>query len=112
MITLTPTAIAEINRLKARHPDPAACFRLGVQIAGCAGLSYEMGFGQAGQSDRQFTLHNLPIAIPPQDLAHLTGLAIDYSEDLMGGGFQFHNPNASKSCGCGISFTPLAEASA
>jgi iron-sulfur cluster assembly protein len=109
MITLSPTAVAEINRLKARYPDPAACFRLGVQTAGCAGLSYEMAFGQAAEADRQFTLQGLPIAIAPQDLGHLTGLTIDYSEDLMGGGFQFQNPNASKSCGCGISFTPVPD---
>jgi iron-sulfur cluster assembly protein len=109
MITLSPTAVAEINRLKARHPDRSAYFRLGVQTAGCAGLSYQMEFGPGGETDLHLTDASLglTIAIAPQDLAHLTGLAIDYSEDLMGGGFQFQNPNASKSCGCGISFTPI-----
>jgi iron-sulfur cluster assembly accessory protein len=110
MITLSPTAIAEINRLNARHPDQAASFRLGIRPQGCAGLSYQLDFGPAGQADRQFNYPGLTVglAIAPEDLAHLTGLAIDYSEDLMGGGFQFQNPNASKSCGCGISFEPSA----
>jgi iron-sulfur cluster assembly protein len=105
MIHLSDRAISEIERLQAKQTNPATKFRLSVATKGCAGLSYDMSFDPNIQSsDSQFNQHPLTIIIDSKSLELLQGLSIDYSEDLMGGGFQFTNPQAIKTCDCGISF--------
>ncbi|MFM9265474.1 iron-sulfur cluster assembly accessory protein [Tychonema sp. BBK16] len=106
MIHLSKTAALEINRIKSQHSHPEALLRLGVESSGCSGLSYTMGFedlippfATICQSE------GIQIAIDPQQSKYLNELTLDYSEDLMGGGFRFHNPNAAQSCSCGNSFS-------
>jgi iron-sulfur cluster assembly accessory protein len=55
--------------------------------------------------DRICESSGIQVAVDGQSVKTLTGLTLDYSEDLMGGGFRFHNPNATASCGCGHSFS-------
>ncbi|HTL88017.1 MAG TPA: iron-sulfur cluster assembly accessory protein [Leptolyngbya sp.] len=106
MIELSPSAIAEITRLRTRQSDPSAFFRLQIQPGGCAGLSYLTKFEtEIDTSDRVYNCNGIQIAIDPHSAEHLKNLAIDFSEDLMGGSFRFHNPNAKKSCDCGVSFS-------
>ena len=105
MIQLSPAAAAEIVRLHACQAQPTNEFRLSVTARGCAGLSYDMQFTAAQPGDRLYTSNNVAIWVDPQSLSYLDGLTLDYSEDLMGGGFRFHNPQAQKSCSCGISFS-------
>jgi iron-sulfur cluster assembly protein len=108
MIHLSDRAIVEIDRLQAKQADPALNFRLRVIPQGCAGLSYAMGFDPVVQANDHHwaiaNLANLAIVVDPKSWEYLQGLAIDYTEDLMGGGFQFTNPQAVKTCDCGISF--------
>ncbi|MER3435434.1 MAG: iron-sulfur cluster assembly accessory protein [Leptolyngbya sp. ERB_1_1] len=105
MIELSPSAIAEIQRLRTRHADPSAFFRLQVQPGGCAGFSYITKFEtQLESSDRVQQSNGIQIVIDPHSAQYLDNLTIDFSEDLMGGSFRFHNPNAKKSCDCGVSF--------
>lgn len=109
MIHLTSTAIQEIQRLQAKT-DAAAHCRLAVVNDGCAGLAYKMQFEpQVQPTDRQFNHSNLSIVVDPQSLEQIQGLEIDYTEDLMGGGFQFSNPQAKRTCSCGISFSISAD---
>ncbi|MBW4444068.1 MAG: iron-sulfur cluster assembly accessory protein [Plectolyngbya sp. WJT66-NPBG17] len=106
MIELSQSAIAEIRRLRTRHPDPSAFFRLQIEPGGCAGLSYLAKFEtELNSSDRIQQCHGIQIAIDPHSAQYLDNLTIDFSEDLMGGSFRFHNPNAKKSCDCGVSFS-------
>ncbi|MBE9183192.1 iron-sulfur cluster assembly accessory protein [Microcoleus sp. LEGE 07076] len=106
MIHLTQTAATEVKRLKSKHSNPNAFFRLGVESIGCSGLSYTMGFEDApGPEDAVCESEGVRVAIDPQHLKYLDELTLDYSEDLMGGGFRFHNPNAAQSCSCGNSFS-------
>lgn len=92
-------------RLKSKHPNPNALFRLGVQPTGCCGLSYTMAFDETlNPDDRVYESEGVKVAIAPQELKYLNGLTLDYSEDLMGGAFRFNNPNASQNCSCGNSF--------
>jgi iron-sulfur cluster assembly accessory protein len=107
MIHLSKTAAMEVTRLKSKYPNPNALLRLSVESSGCSRLSYTMGFEDA--IDPEATVcesEGIQIAIDPQHLKYLNELTLDYSEDLMGGGFRFHNPNAAQSCSCGNSFSP------
>jgi iron-sulfur cluster assembly protein len=106
MIELSPSAIAEIQRLRTRHTNPSAFFRLKVEPGGCAGLAYLTKFETETQSDDQiFDCNGIRVAIDAQSASYLDDIRIDFSEDLMGGSFRFHNPNAKKSCDCGVSFS-------
>lgn len=105
MIQLSKAAVNEVKRLKSKQQNPDVVFRLGVQTGGCAGWSYRMEFdGGMKPSDRLYECEGICVAIDSSDFDYLNGLTIDYSQDLMGGGFRFHNPNAAKICGCGNSF--------
>jgi iron-sulfur cluster assembly accessory protein len=106
MIHLSKTAALEVNRLLSKHPNPNALLRVGVESSGCSGLSYTIGFEDAIDPEAAVCeSEGIQIAIDPQQLKYLNELTLDYSEDLMGGGFRFRNPNAAQSCSCGNSFS-------
>lgn len=104
MIRLSTSAAHEIQRLKLKQRQDAF-FRLKVQAGGCSSLIYEMAFDtELVPSDRIYECCGLTVVVDAQSLEYVNNLLLDYSEDLMGGGFRFHNPNASTTCSCGISF--------
>lgn len=106
MIELSASAVAEIQRLQRHYPDPSAFFRLQIQPGGCAGLSYLTRFeSRIDFGDRVHHCNGIQIVIDPHSTQYLQNLTIDFSEDLMGGSFRFHNPSAKKSCDCGVSFS-------
>ena len=108
MINLTPAAIHEINRLQAQQSNQSTIFRLGVKAGGCCQLSYTMAFDLPNhQQDEIIVLGDMQIVINQDQISYVEGLTIDYSEDLMGGGFRFNNPKATNTCSCGNSFTIL-----
>lgn len=110
MITLTDTAMREVRRLRQKNPDAAAFLRLGVTNAGCAGMSYTMKFDrQSGGDDNVYDYEDVRVAIATTSLPYLKEMTLDYSGDLMGGGFRFYNPNATHTCGCGSSFSTKTE---
>jgi iron-sulfur cluster assembly protein len=106
MIRLSTTAANEVKRLQSKRPDAQnGALRVSIQAQGCAGLSYELGFTEAVQADdRVFECENIQVVVNRNSLAYIDGLTLDYSEDLMGGSFRFHNPNAKQTCSCGHSF--------
>lgn len=109
MIHLTPAAIAEINRIKSKQSRPNAVFRLGVKSGGCADFYYTMELDETiGADDRVQPCGNMQVVTAAASWQYLDGLKIDYTEDLMGGGFRFDNPNAVSNCGCGNSFAMTA----
>lgn len=80
--------------------------RVGVQGGGCSGLSYAMRMeSRPRANDKIFEAHGARVFIDPKSLLYLNGLTLEYEETLMRQGFVFHNPNATRSCGCGTSFT-------
>jgi iron-sulfur cluster assembly accessory protein len=106
MINLSQTAAREITRLKSKYSNPNAFFRLGVESRGCCDLSYTMAFEDSiAPEDAVYESEGIQVAIDPFQLPYLGDLTLDYSEDLMGGGFRFHNPNAAQTCSCGNSFS-------
>jgi iron-sulfur cluster assembly protein len=105
MIYLSNAAIREVNRLKLKQPTSQVRFRLGVEPGGCVGMSYTLTFDHQIQSDdRVLECEGVQVVVADRDWQYLNTLSIDYSEDLMGGGFRFQNPNAVKSCSCSHSF--------
>lgn len=105
MINLTASAIHEINRLQAQQSNKETIFRLGVKSGGCCQFSYTMAFDLPDDhQDEILVLGNMKVMINQDQINYVNGLTIDYSEDLMGGGFRFNNPQAINTCSCGNSF--------
>jgi iron-sulfur cluster assembly protein len=80
--------------------------RVGVKSGGCSGLSYELKFDNAtGENDKIFEDNNVKIAVEKKSFLYLAGTVLEFSGGLNGKGFVFNNPNASRTCGCGESFS-------
>lgn len=107
-IHVTEAAAKKIRNMLDK--EGVACerggLRVGVQGGGCSGLSYAMRIeAEPRASDNIFEAHGARVFIDPKSLLYLNGLTLHYEETLMRHGFVFHNPNATRSCGCGTSFT-------
>ena len=110
MITLTPTAIAELGRLLAsKAKSPEAGLRLAVRRGGCAGWQYEMQVSEPEAGDEVVESGSARVIIAADSIDRLSGCEIDYSDDLTDAGFKIHNPHAARSCGCGTSFEVAGE---
>ena len=106
IITVSPSAVAEVKRLLDQEEDKSLFLRLGVSAGGCSGMSYSMAFdNQASDLDRVFDFDGLQVRVDLKALMYLKGSVLDYEGGMLGGGFKFSNPNAKRSCGCGTSFT-------
>jgi iron-sulfur cluster assembly protein len=106
MITLTESAIKEIKRLQQDQNLQEHYLRVGVQGGGCSGLMYNMRFDkETGPYDKVFDIDGIKVVVDMKSALYLKGSKLDYSQDLTGGGFKFENPNASRGCGCGASFS-------
>jgi iron-sulfur cluster assembly protein len=80
--------------------------RVGVKSGGCSGLSYDLTFDKIiGENDRVFEDNNIKIAVEKKSFLYLAGTILEFSGGLNGKGFVFNNPNASRTCGCGESFS-------
>lgn len=105
-IIITSKAIAEVKKIKSSN-SIADDFglRLGVKGGGCSGMSYTLGFdGTSRESDLILDAEGVRVFIDAKSMFYLMGMTLDFSDGLMGKGFTFNNPNATKTCGCGSSF--------
>jgi len=107
VIEITERAAKEIRRIVADQAlGPATALRGGVKGGGCSGFSYTLGFDdQVAEVDQVTELGGIRIVCDPKSFLYLNGTQIDFEDNLMGRGFKFGNPNATKSCGCGESFS-------
>ncbi|MGC1784521.1 MAG: iron-sulfur cluster assembly accessory protein [Acidobacteriaceae bacterium] len=107
-IEVTERALKKIRSamLKENISPSQGGLRLGVQGGGCSGLSYNIRFDtQPRERDRVYDHDGVRIFVDPKSFIYLNGMILDYEETLMRQGFNFINPNSTKSCGCGSSFT-------
>jgi iron-sulfur cluster assembly protein len=107
-VQVTDRAIKRIRIALAKEGiSPAeGGLRLGVQGGGCSGLSYNIRFdSQPRERDRIFNFDDVRVFVDPKSFIYLSGMILDYEETLMRQGFNFINPNSTKSCCCGSSFT-------
>ena len=107
-IQVTDKAIGKIRAVLEKEgisPEQGG-LRIGVQGGGCSGLSYNIRFDtQPRERDRVFQFGDVRIFVDPKSFIYLHGMTLDYQETLMQQGFVFVNPNSTKSCGCGSSFS-------
>jgi iron-sulfur cluster assembly protein len=107
-IQVTDNALNKIRSAMVKEnvsPEQGG-LRLGVQGGGCSGLSYNIRFDtQPRERDRVFQYGDVRVFVDPKSFIYLHGLTLDYQETLMQQGFVFVNPNSTKSCGCGSSFS-------
>jgi iron-sulfur cluster assembly protein len=105
-IHVTPKAVAKIREAFAREGVSGGGLRLGVLGGGCSGLSYQFKYdARQRPSDSVFEFDEIRVFVDPKSMLYLDGMTLDYKESLMYSGFAFDNPNATRSCGCGTSFT-------
>ena len=105
-IQLSQAALQHLQALQ-KQQGGALCLRVGVRQGGCSGMSYMMDFEEPekiSDSDEVFDYDGFQIVCDPKSLLYLYGLVLDYSNAMIGGGFEFTNPNAAQTCGCGKSF--------
>ena len=107
MISITERARAEVQRIMTDQNLPEeTALRVGIKGGGCSGFSYTLGFDDAvGEADQVFEVEGVRVVCDPKSFLYLNGTEVDFEESLMGRGFKFGNPNASKTCGCGESFS-------
>lgn len=105
--SLTESAAARINHLKARENNPALRFRVSVKGGGCSGFQYEFILDDQPPATTDVIIENsgAQAVIDDVSLGLLAGSVLDYTEDLAHAGFEIKNPNATASCGCGNSFS-------
>ncbi len=106
MINLSDTAKGEIKRLMSQQSKAGSFIRVGVKGGGCSGLTYDVKLDDKKEAfDREFDFGDVKVVCDSKSLIYLDNMMIDYSTELVGGGFRFVNPNATGSCGCGTSFS-------
>lgn len=105
-IKFTDSAINEIKRLIAEDGfDATQKLRIGVKGGGCSGLTYVLGFDAQLPEDEFYDADGLEFIMNPSHQLYLFGMQVDWHDGLNSRGFTFTNPNASKTCGCGTSFS-------
>jgi iron-sulfur cluster assembly protein len=107
LISITERAAKELRRIVDDQKLPeSTVLRVGVKGGGCSGFSYSLGFDDTVHEDDQVAeTDGFRVVCDPKSFLYLNGTQVDFEESLMGRGFKFGNPNASKTCGCGESFT-------
>lgn len=107
MITVSPQAKEYIVNLMAeQHAAPETFVRVGVKSGGCSGLEYQMDFDTVSkEGDQVFEDKGVRVVVDMKSLLYLYGTELDYSGGLNGKGLVFKNPNASRTCSCGESFS-------
>jgi iron-sulfur cluster assembly protein/iron-sulfur cluster insertion protein len=105
-IALSDAAAAKVAELLAQEGDEQLALRVAVRPGGCSGYSYEMFFDSDIASDDQVTAFGgVRVVVDPASAQLLSGASLDYKDGLQGAGFNINNPNATRSCGCGQSFS-------
>jgi iron-sulfur cluster assembly protein len=107
-ITVTATAVKALKKVISDQQLPAAvAVRIGVTSGGCSGFEYKLGFDENinEETDALIVVDGIRVAVDKKSALYLDGTELDYQESFEKRGFVFSNPNATKSCGCGSSFS-------
>jgi iron-sulfur cluster assembly accessory protein len=110
-VQITQPAMRQLATLVSQQGQ-GKILRVGVRSGGCSGMSYTMDFVEASgirDDDERYTYQPaegapFDVVCDPKSLLYIYGLQLDFSTALIGGGFNFTNPNATQTCGCGSSF--------
>ena len=106
VITVTEKAVKQLKTAMKSAGDENQILRMSVEGGGCSGMTYNMDFdNQQREFDKVFESNGLKIVCDLKSWLYLKDIEVDYSNDLLNGGFQIKNPNADRTCGCGTSFS-------
>ena len=106
VLSLTEGAIREVKRILETNKVPETMrLRVGVTGGGCSGMSYQLGFDQQRENDEVLSIGGLEVLLDKRHAIYLMGTEVDFVDGLQGRGFEFKNPTAKKTCGCGSSFS-------
>lgn len=105
-IAVTDVAAAKVAELLSQEGNPDLALRVAVRPGGCSGFSYEMFFDSdiAGE-DVVSSFGDVRVVVDPTSASLLVGATLDFKDGLQGAGFSINNPNATRTCGCGQSFS-------
>ncbi|MCH7728228.1 MAG: iron-sulfur cluster insertion protein ErpA [Planctomycetes bacterium] len=107
-ITLTETAAEEVKKvIQEQKLEDEVFLRIGVTGGGCSGLNYSLGFDKEfdEKNDTRIEQHGISLVVDKKSETYLEGMKVDFYTGLDKRGFVFENPNATKTCGCGSSFS-------
>jgi iron-sulfur cluster assembly accessory protein len=106
-ITLTDAAVSKVAELiSAAGAEEPLALRVAVKSGGCSGFNYDMYFdSEVADDDVVNTFGDVKVVIDPASAELLAGASLDFSDGLQGAGFHITNPNATRTCGCGNSFS-------
>jgi len=105
-ITVTKKAVKQLRSAMKSQGNENQILRMSVEGGGCSGMTYKMDFdNQQGEFDKVFESNGLTIVCDLKSWLYLKDIEVDYSNDLLNGGFKIKNPNADRTCGCGTSFS-------
>ena len=105
-ITITKKAAKRIKAILKSEDKAGYALRVSVVGGGCSGMNYNIAFdNNRGEFDKVYKSLGVDIYCDLQSWLYLKGTSIDFSNDILSGGFKIDNPNASRTCGCGTSFS-------
>ena len=105
-VTLTDAAVAKVTALLAQEGDESLALRVAVRPGGCSGYSYEMFFdSEFAADDIVRTFGTVRVVVDPESAELIKGATLEYRDGLQDAGFHIVNPNATRTCGCGSSFS-------
>ncbi len=109
-ITISEKAAEQIEKIRnSQGAKPETPLRVSVVSGGCSGLTYDLSFGDPAEmkdeNDKEFEYNGIKLIVDMKSFLYLAGTRLDYSDGLEGKGFHFENPNASRTCSCGESFS-------
>src|SRR5450755_3752071 len=105
-VNLTDVAATKVAELLAQEDIDDLALRVAVRPGGCSGFSYEMFFdADVADDDQVSTFGAVKVVVDPASATLIMGATLDFKDGLQGAGFSINNPNASRSCGCGQSFS-------
>ena len=105
-VNLTPKALEAVRKMIAKEGLPGdQGLRISVVGGGCSGFQYSLGFDGQKEGDILTVLDGVNIFVDEISLPYIAGTTLDYVEGLHNAGFRFDNPRASRTCGCGSSFS-------
>ena len=105
-IIVTEKAVKRLKAVMSSEGKENHVLRMSVEGGGCSGMSYKMDFDMAqGDFDKVFETNGLKVVCDLKSWLYLKNITVDYSDDMLTGGFKIKNPNADRTCGCGTSFS-------
>jgi iron-sulfur cluster assembly protein len=108
-VAISPVALDRLKKLILKDGREGVFLRLGVKGGGCSGLEYVIKLDTVpSKLDQAIEVDGVKVVCDTKSARFLQGAVLEFTNNLIGGGFKFENPNAGRSCGCGTSFTPKA----